>query len=97
MSFVAITHNYDLTFVAKYSIPCGLVARIRGSHPRGPGSIPGTGKPFDAESQNRFFIIRDTYLLVIRTEFSAFFVMTTAFEIRRVYPKYTVAVFEDAS
>ena len=44
-----------------------------------------------------FFNIRDTYLLVIRTEFSAFFVMTTAFEIRRVYPKYTVAVFEDAS
>ena len=27
-------------------LPCGLVARIRGSHPRGPGSIPGTGKHF---------------------------------------------------
>ena len=25
------------------SIPCGLVVRIRGFHPRGPGSIPGTG------------------------------------------------------
>jgi hypothetical protein len=25
-------------------IPCGLVVRIRGFHPRGPGSIPGTGK-----------------------------------------------------
>ena len=24
-------------------IPCGLVARIAGSHPAGPGSIPGTG------------------------------------------------------
>lgn len=25
------------------SIPCGLVARIAGFHPAGPGSIPGTG------------------------------------------------------
>ena len=24
-------------------IPCGLVVRIRGFHPRGPGSIPGMG------------------------------------------------------
>ena len=29
------------------SVPCGLVARIRGFHPRGPGSIPGMGKCFD--------------------------------------------------
>ena len=28
-------------------LPCCLVVRIRGSHPRGPGSIPGTGKVFD--------------------------------------------------
>ncbi len=27
-------------------IPCGLVVRIRGFHPRGPGSIPGTGIKF---------------------------------------------------
>src|SRR5687767_7947982 len=27
-------------------LPCGLGVRIRGSHPRGPGSIPGTGKHF---------------------------------------------------
>ena len=26
---------------AKSQIPCGLVVRIRGFHPRGPGSIPG--------------------------------------------------------
>ncbi|KRZ03572.1 hypothetical protein T11_5427 [Trichinella zimbabwensis] len=25
-------------------IPCGLVARICGFHPQGPGSIPGMGK-----------------------------------------------------
>ena len=27
-------------------IPCGLVARIAGFHPAGPGSIPGMGKSF---------------------------------------------------
>ncbi|KRY66056.1 hypothetical protein T4B_7164 [Trichinella pseudospiralis] len=26
------------------AIPCGLVARICGFHPQGPGSIPGMGK-----------------------------------------------------
>ena len=26
-----------------YQLPYGLVVRIRGSHPRGPGSIPGVG------------------------------------------------------
>ncbi len=30
----------------KSRIPCGLVARIPGSHPGGPGSIPGTGNGF---------------------------------------------------
>ena len=29
--------------VAEYQLPYGLVVRIRGSHPRGPGSIPGVG------------------------------------------------------
>ena len=29
-----------------YIIPCGLVARISGSHPGGPGSIPGKGDVF---------------------------------------------------
>ena len=28
-----------------YDIPCGLMARILGFHPRGPGSIPGVGEP----------------------------------------------------
>ena len=28
------------------SIPHGLMARILGSHPRGPGSIPGVGEHF---------------------------------------------------
>uniref|UniRef100_A0A0K0G5A0 Uncharacterized protein n=1 Tax=Strongyloides venezuelensis TaxID=75913 RepID=A0A0K0G5A0_STRVS len=27
-------------------LPYGLVVRIRGFHPRGPGSIPGMGIPF---------------------------------------------------
>uniref|UniRef100_A0A0N5BM61 COesterase domain-containing protein n=1 Tax=Strongyloides papillosus TaxID=174720 RepID=A0A0N5BM61_STREA len=37
------------------TIPYGLVVRIRGFHPRGPGSIPGMGIPFappEAESQD---------------------------------------------
>ena len=34
-----IMFNYDAT----REVPCGLVARIRGFHPRGPGSIPGMG------------------------------------------------------
>ena len=29
-----------------YTIPCGLVARIAGFHPAGPGSIPGMGNNF---------------------------------------------------
>ena len=28
-----------------YDIPRGLMARILGFHPRGPGSIPGVGEP----------------------------------------------------
>ena len=35
-----------LGLAADTQVPCGLVARIRGSHPRGPGSIPGTGRCF---------------------------------------------------
>ena len=27
----------------QHQVPYGLVVRIRGSHPRGPGSIPGVG------------------------------------------------------
>ena len=34
----------------KYPIPCGLVARISGFHPGGPGSIPGKG-------DKRFFAV----------------------------------------
>ena len=30
----------------EYTIPCGLVARISGFHPGGPGSIPGKGETF---------------------------------------------------
>ena len=29
----------------KQHVPCGLVVRISGFHPDGPGSIPGTGIP----------------------------------------------------
>ena len=35
--------NYRRMHSFIMSIPCGLVVRIRGFHPRGPGSIPGTG------------------------------------------------------
>ena len=30
----------------QYAIPCGLVVRISGFHPGGPGSIPGMGRTF---------------------------------------------------
>ena len=32
-------------------LPCGLVARIPGFHPGGPGSIPGMGKCLDCEAK----------------------------------------------
>ena len=35
-----------LYFAASSSIPHGLMARILGFHPRGPGSIPGVGEHF---------------------------------------------------
>ena len=42
---------HDMTLIyhradATPAIPCGLVARISGSHPGGPGSIPGKGEMF---------------------------------------------------
>ena len=42
---------HDMTLIyhrddATPAIPCGLVARISGSHPGGPGSIPGKGETF---------------------------------------------------
>ena len=42
---------HDMTLIyhradATPAIPCGLVARISGSHPGGPGSIPGMGEIF---------------------------------------------------
>ena len=43
--------------IRKQHIPCGLVARIRRSHRRGPGSIPGTGVLF------LFFLFFSTSLL----------------------------------
>ena len=37
-SFIKVSY-----FMLSCAVPCGLVARIRGFHPRGPGSIPGMG------------------------------------------------------
>uniref|UniRef100_A0A0K0FP51 Uncharacterized protein n=1 Tax=Strongyloides venezuelensis TaxID=75913 RepID=A0A0K0FP51_STRVS len=41
-------HSTALESIKKGSwhLPYGLVVRIRGFHPRGPGSIPGMGIPF---------------------------------------------------
>ena len=35
----------------KKHLPCGLVARIPGFHPGGPGSIPGMGKCLDCQAK----------------------------------------------
>ena len=40
---IIVTANHIVIYDA---IPYGLVARISGSHPGGPGSIPGMGKLF---------------------------------------------------
>ena len=40
------SHIYRIFSCHKCEIPYGLVVRIRGFHPRGPGSIPGMGKHF---------------------------------------------------
>ena len=44
--FVAVIHKFHWFSFVALSFPGGLVARIRGSHPRGPGSIPGPGVSF---------------------------------------------------
>ena len=45
------------------SIPCGLVARISGFHPGGPGSIPGKGvRCFNLRLNISFFGDFVTYL-----------------------------------
>ncbi|KRZ16716.1 hypothetical protein T11_15054 [Trichinella zimbabwensis] len=38
-----LTKKYVITYIV---LPCGLVVRICGFHPQGPGSIPGMGKLF---------------------------------------------------
>ena len=45
MTFVAVLFNLRLTPFLQL-IPHGLMARILGFHPRGPGSIPGVGEHF---------------------------------------------------
>ncbi|MCP9264488.1 hypothetical protein DINM_022584 [Dirofilaria immitis] len=42
------------SFIMVLPVPCGLVVRIRGFHPRGPGSIPGMGIPFSLFIEERF-------------------------------------------
>ena len=45
---IAIDHELQLGIIDKNecNIPRGLMARIPGSHPGGPGSIPGVGVLF---------------------------------------------------
>ena len=40
---VALLFSEECT---QHSLPCGLVVRISGFHPGGPGSIPGMGRLF---------------------------------------------------
>ena len=40
MRFLIISHDVEITIL---TIPRGLMARIPGFHPGGPGSIPGVG------------------------------------------------------
>lgn len=42
--FILIIHNFPIGMTC--SLRCGLVVRIPGFHPGGPGSIPGTGTHF---------------------------------------------------
>ena len=46
--FIVWTKFLGVT-LAVISVPCGLVARIPGSHPGGPGSIPGMGRGFNSK------------------------------------------------
>ena len=48
-----------------YTIPCGLVARIAGFHPAGPGSIPGMGNNF-FESSISFFQVQSQSTKLIK-------------------------------
>ena len=45
MTFVAVLFKLRLRLFLQ-PIPHGLMARILGFHPRGPGSIPGVGEHF---------------------------------------------------
>ena len=40
----AMQLTYFLNLVSRHDIPRGLMARIPGFHPGGPGSIPGVGE-----------------------------------------------------
>ena len=44
--YALLCTHYELVESVKYVIPFGLVVRISGSHPGGPGSIPGMGTIF---------------------------------------------------
>ena len=51
--YVTISFYLNLTLrqsIGRISVPCGLVARIAGFHPAGPGSIPGMGDEFYTNS-----------------------------------------------
>ena len=41
-------------FLCAFAVPCGLVARIPGFHPGGPGSIPGMGRNFEEVEMTKF-------------------------------------------
>ena len=60
-------------------VPYGLVVRIRRSHRRGPGSIPGvgSGRIFPLHFEMRFplcFVILSNPSMTVKAVFNAFFV-----------------------
>ena len=51
-------HTYIIISVSNPAcnlLPCGLVARIPGFHPGGPGSIPGMGRGFNSWMPRRYY------------------------------------------
>ena len=51
-------------FSIKSDLPCGLVVRIPGFHPGGPGSIPGVGTFFYFRIVGTFLILGDASILI---------------------------------
>ena len=61
-------HTNQTISQTNYSIPHGLMARILGFHPRGPGSIPGVGDHFFSKAYLIRKIVAEFFPVRIREE-----------------------------